>query len=201
MATKNMTLGTDSNPVNLNLVASAYLKLYKLYTYSSSDKSSLGYGSSGQTLMSDGTNCYWGTPPATINFDDIYPVGSIYMSVNSTDPGTLFGGTWEQIEDKFLLAAGSTYSAGKSGGTSTHSHNLDQAYSTAFAKFNAIGSTMWYSRYTGMPNAYSTTSKITASSYQNTTVSHSDAIGLGGSTQVVSNMPPYLTVYVWKRTA
>ena len=134
-------------------------------------------------------------------FNLIYPVGSIYMSVNSTDPGTLFGGTWEQIEDRFLLAAGSTYAAGTTGGTKTHSHNLDQQYSTAFAKFNAIGSTMWYSRYTKMPNAYSTSAKIVGSSYQDTTVSHSDAIGLGGSTQVVSNMPPYLTVYVWKRTA
>ena len=42
---------------------------------------------------------------------------------------------------------------------------------------------------------------LMSGSYQDTTVSHSDAIGLGGSTQVVSNMPPYLTVYVWKRTA
>ena len=36
----------------------------------------------------------------------IYPVGSIYMSTNSTNPSTLFGGTWKQIKDRFLLACG-----------------------------------------------------------------------------------------------
>ena len=36
-----------------------------------------------------------------------YPVGSIYMSVNSTNPGELFGGTWEQIQGRFLLEQGS----------------------------------------------------------------------------------------------
>ena len=41
------------------------------------------------------------------------------MSVNSTDPGTLFGGTWEQIQDTFLLCAGSTYAAGSTGGSAS----------------------------------------------------------------------------------
>ena len=48
------------------------------------------------------------------------------MSVNSTNPGTLFGGTWERIQDRFLLAAGSTYTAGATGGAATmaHTHTL-----------------------------------------------------------------------------
>lgn len=52
--------------------------------------------------------------------DAIYPVGSIYMSVNSTSPATLFGGTWTQIKDTFLLSAGDTYTAGDTGGEATH---------------------------------------------------------------------------------
>ena len=36
-----------------------------------------------------------------------YPVGSIYLSLGSTNPGTLFGGTWEQIKGRFLLGTGS----------------------------------------------------------------------------------------------
>ena len=55
-------------------------------------------------------------------FDSIYPVGSIYMSVNSTSPETLFGGTWVQIKDTFLLSAGDTYTAGNTGGSATHNH-------------------------------------------------------------------------------
>ena len=54
--------------------------------------------------------------------DLIYPVGAIYMSVNSVSPSTLFGGTWEQIQDTFLLACGTTYSGGSTGGSNTHKH-------------------------------------------------------------------------------
>lgn len=52
--------------------------------------------------------------------DMIYPIGSIYMSANSTSPAILFGGTWIQIQDTFLLTAGSTYSAGDTGGSTIH---------------------------------------------------------------------------------
>ena len=52
--------------------------------------------------------------------DMVYPVGAIYMSVNSTNPASLFGGTWEQIKDRFLLSAGDSYSAGSTGGEAEH---------------------------------------------------------------------------------
>ena len=48
-----------------------------------------------------------------------YPVGSIYWSSNNTNPGTLFGGTWTQIKDKFILAAGDSYTNGATGGAAT----------------------------------------------------------------------------------
>ena len=51
-----------------------------------------------------------------------YPVGSIYTSTKSTSPATLFGGTWVQIKDTFLLTAGDSYSAGSQGGSATHTH-------------------------------------------------------------------------------
>lgn len=57
---------------------------------------------------------------ANLLLDLTHPVGSIYMSSQSTDPSELFGGTWEQIKDKFILAAGDTYSAGATGGEATH---------------------------------------------------------------------------------
>ena len=46
--------------------------------------------------VKDDIDNYWET---------IYPVGSIYMSVSGTSPATLFGGTWEQIQERFLLSA------------------------------------------------------------------------------------------------
>ena len=49
---------------------------------------------------------------SNISIDIFYPVGSIYMSVNDTSPNLLFGGKWEPIKDKFLLASGDLYSSG-----------------------------------------------------------------------------------------
>lgn len=48
-------------------------------------------------------------------FSLVYPVGSVYMSVDAADPAGLFGGTWERIKDTFLLAAGDAYAAGSTG--------------------------------------------------------------------------------------
>ena len=58
--------------------------------------------------------------------DMIYPVGSIYMSVNNVSPSTLFGGTWVPIQDKFLLASGSNYTNGNTGGSDTHTLNANE---------------------------------------------------------------------------
>ena len=49
-----------------------------------------------------------------------YPIGSLYWSSKSTNPASLFGGTWVQIKDKFVLACGDTYtSSGSTGGASS----------------------------------------------------------------------------------
>lgn len=48
----------------------------------------------------------------------VYPVGSVYISVNSTSPATLFGGTWVEIQDRFLLGRSSGHTAGSTGGES-----------------------------------------------------------------------------------
>jgi microcystin-dependent protein len=49
----------------------------------------------------------------------LYPVGSVYISFNSTDPSTLFGGTWQRLKDTFLLANGDSYAPNTSGGSAT----------------------------------------------------------------------------------
>ena len=54
------------------------------------------------------------------DLDKRYPIGSLYWSSESTDPSTLFGGTWERIKDKFILAAGDNYEAGSTGGEVSH---------------------------------------------------------------------------------
>lgn len=48
---------------------------------------------------------------------NVYPVGSIYMSFDSTSPAGIFGGVWERIKDKFLMPAGDIYVANSTGGS------------------------------------------------------------------------------------
>lgn len=62
--------------------------------------------------------------------DAIYPVGSIYMSTHSTNPGTFLGGTWNRLQGRFLIGASSTYGAGSTGGNTTHSHDKGAPKST-----------------------------------------------------------------------
>ena len=49
-----------------------------------------------------------------------FPIGYVYISTSATNPGTIFGGTWTQLTDTYLVAAGSTYTAGDTGGTATN---------------------------------------------------------------------------------
>ena len=49
----------------------------------------------------------------------IYPVGSLYWSSKSTNPGELFGGTWKQIKDCFVWAKGDSDTINSTGGSKT----------------------------------------------------------------------------------
>lgn len=58
-------------------------------------------------------------------WQNVYPVGAIYMSVNDVNPSTIFGGTWNRIKDRFLLASGDTYESGVTGGNATQTFTPD----------------------------------------------------------------------------
>ena len=131
------------------------------------------------------------------NFNKIYPVGSIYMSVNSTNPSTLFGGTWEQIEDRFLLACGTTYANGTMDGSADavvveHTHTPNNASSEYFVTNTNSGATN--TRVT-VPTTGSNYADVkTDASFHHRTLSTT------GESATGKNMPPYLAVYVWVRT-
>ena len=119
-----------------------------------------------------------------------YPVGSIYMSVNNKNPSKLFGGTWEQIKDVFLLAAGNTYAAGSTGGEATHTLTVEEIPEHQHAL-----------HYRSIYSGDGSTSAITSKSYSTGNTSKENGALATGDGKAHNNMPPYLAVYVWKRTA
>ena len=122
--------------------------------------------------------------------DYLHPVGSIYQSTDPTSPAELFGGTWGQIKDVFLLAAGDSHAAGATGGEATHTltkaelpdhaHTLKYTGQSVTEGVNAI---RLYQAASNQYNAYS----------------GGQSSDCGG--QAHNNMPPYLAVYTWRRTA
>lgn len=128
--------------------------------------------------------------PGVFPVSDVYPIGSIYLSVNNTNPSTYFGGTWVQIKDTFLLAAGDTYAGGSTGGEEEHVLTIDEMPSHNHTSRTHIG---WQS------GGGSAVGKVTIND-GNYNGWSTDIYNTGGG-QAHNNMPPYLAVYVWQRTA
>ena len=128
------------------------------------------------------------------------PLGFIYISANSTSPASIFGGTWEQIKDKFLLSAGDIYSNGATGGTESHSHTLENG----FAKF-VSGSRTAYSVQKGFPAEFAWDANLANEGWSSAIPGSwgvgSNGVELGGTTDIENNMPPYLVVNIWKKIA
>ena len=149
--------------------------------------------------------------------DMIYPIGSIYMSVNNVNPSILFGGTWEQIKGRYLMGAGKT-----SQNTNTYHGTLpaealtwDWQAGDTLGEYDHILSTnempshnhqgiTWYGdntqpitlntgSYTGFALPYSS-----GTNQDSKNAIHTNSTG-GGLAH--NNMPPSLVVYMWKRTA
>ena len=121
--------------------------------------------------------------------ESMYPVGSIYTSVSATSPNELFGGEWEQIENRFLLACGSEYEAGSIGGEATHALTIDEM--PQHDHNDGTDHTRAFAVSTGGTG----TSAVVFSDPQYGTRGTTTA----GGNQPHNNMPPYVAVYVWKR--
>lgn len=167
----------------------------------------------------------------------LYPVGSVYISFNSADPSTLFGGTWVRLKDTFLLANGDSYAPNTSGGSATktigvnnlpsHTHSCSTvgnhthtrgtmnitggkiinwySYATVTGAFyNTASQTAYITESTSGPIKQHDTSFDASRSWSGATSAngqHSHTIGNTGSGLPLNIMPPYTTVYCWRRTA
>ena len=136
---------------------------------------------------------YYKATPAMMRslLDYIYPVGSIYMSYSHYDPTEMFGGTWVRIENAFLWATDESGSIGNTGGEKTHTLTTDEMPSHSHTIFDnsATG--------TNSHHVWATTWKTTAK----TSATKGASIAWTGGSQAHNNMPPYIQVSVWRRTA
>lgn len=167
-----------------------------------------------------------------------YEVGDIFITVNNVNPSTRFGGTWELIENRFLVGAGDLYDINGTGGSAdavvvshthpqvAHTHNVG----TQSARHtHTINSDTHYHQYgygqnraaqgdsrntaastTTFDTTYNTTSDTHTHTMQNETQNHTHAVNGGATTTGAAsngvpgtgaNLPPYMAVYIWQRTA
>ena len=120
----------------------------------------------------------------------LYPVGAVYISVNSTSPASLFGGEWESIGGRFLLGADSTYTAGSTGGEATHTLKTTEMPSHNHSSGHGYVNVANGSDKQALANQY-----MSGDDYSGNSTNYS------GGSAAHNNMPPYLAVYMWKRVS
>lgn len=123
--------------------------------------------------------------------DLIYPVGAIYMSVNNVNPSTFLGGTWVawgsgRVPVGVNTSDGNFNTVEKTGGASTHTLTVQQMPSHQHAVMYVPITAGSGNVQAGLPTS------------QSGYAASSEAVGGG---QAHNNLQPYITCYMWKRTA
>ena len=150
-------------------------------------------------------------------FNLVYPIGSIYMSVNSTNPQTLFGGTWVRLKDRFLLGSGDTYTNGSTGGSkdavvvshnhTQNAHNHAPSTNEQMRFLTSDANIHINTKNRVFPNEGGNAFYVYTDDYANGIVEAANTTNAtatnnsSGEDGTDKNMPPYLAVYMWKRTA
>ena len=154
-------------------------------------------------------------------FNKVYPVGSIYLSVNSTNPSSYFGGTWVawgsgRVPIGVNTSDTSFNTVEKTGGAKTvsiaHTHKVTGNSGSTTLTINQIPKHAHNIRRTGLSGSpgyggfYQTTGDPEPFDTEDTGggQGHNHSINLtsaSGGSSSVSNLQPYITCYMWKRTA
>lgn len=147
-----------------------------------------------------------------LSFNTIYPVGSIYMSVNSANPSTLFGGTWEawgsgyvpvgvKVDDKDFSTAE------KTGGEKEHTLSIDEMpkHDHTSIEYPTVktGSNQPFVNYTKAAVSYETKTQEYGRGETMEVESGTIAeygVPSNGLGHPHNNLQPYITCYMWKRT-
>ena len=131
-----------------------------------------------------------GDPGTPANLNVAFPIGRIVFMYNNQSPAELWGGSWTRISNAFLWAAPSDGTIGATGGEETHT--LTEAEMPSHQHWlqnaNSNGS-----------NVDFTPSSITAA--DNKGYLGNVRTSFAGNGAAHNNMPPYIQVAVWRKTA
>lgn len=128
----------------------------------------------------------------------IFPVGFIVHLTTDVDPAEYFGGKWQRIKGRFLLAADEeTYPAGSTGGEATHTLTKEELPKTE-GEFYASMVAGYENILTGVFSPISKNMSRRQSGMQNATINYGVKMAFGNN-QPHNNMPPYRSVYIWER--
>lgn len=126
----------------------------------------------------------------------IYPVGSIYLSYSHNSPADLFGGTWERIENRFLWATTPDgqigYTAGERYHTLTTAEMPSHSHALAYSPNNTAGS----SEYNFGIAQGAATNEFGGKGWSGNLGTFKE-----GGSAAHNNMPPYIQISAWRRTA
>lgn len=129
----------------------------------------------------------------------LYPVGSIYVSKDPTDPAELFGGSWKRIKERFIWAIGDNENPGDTGGEKTHTLTEAELPELSGSIYNFALQSNDVS--VGTSGVFSTRSGAQWATYgTNGDTTNSDIVDFSaGSEQAHNNMPPWEGFYIWER--
>lgn len=131
----------------------------------------------------------------------VYPIGSIYINTTSANPKDIFGfGTWEKIDDVFLFGTSDANQLGNTGGSATHTHTTGNHTLTIAEMPSHDHAARYGNTIDGDGSGY----RFSNTNGTNRAIIENEGGGQAhnhGDTGSSSNMPPYLIVFMWKRTA
>ena len=173
------------------------------YSYDADNKTTIVHdGITFQTEEPTGTKCnVSGLNVALAS----YPIHSVYLSFDEDDPATMFGGTWEKLPDRVLVGAGNKYASRDEGGSADaivvdHTHTIDSSgahyHTTTSLKSTGSTSGSMAESYA----QYGSTRNIRIP-YSGTNGAHTHTVNNTGQDGTEANMPPYVAIYMWERTA
>lgn len=133
----------------------------------------------------------WSSWCRYLTVDEVYPVNSVVIWYSHESPASIYGGTWHRMQSRFLWGTTTDGTIGATGGESTHTLTVSEMpnHDHMVAGSQQSSSAPEFSAYINAPHVntrvnawYAATSKT-------------------GGGAAHNNMPPYVNVAIWRRTA